>query len=81
MHCLAFLLLQQLVASFFFLSGSPQQLRTQEMLEMGRTGSYSWPGATWGSCSRSREKMLLPLCFSWSYFWHLLASQLPRSCL
>lgn len=43
-HCLAFLLLEQMIASFCSLSGSPQLLRTWEMLEMGRAGGCTLPG-------------------------------------
>lgn len=67
-HCLAFLLLQQCIAGFCSLTGSPQLLRTQEMLELGSAGAALCLGG----------RTLLPLCLCGGYFWHLLASQLPR---
>lgn len=43
-HCLLLLLLQQLIAGLSFLTASPQLLKTQERLEMGRPGGCAWPG-------------------------------------
>lgn len=72
-HCLVFLLLQQLIASFCSLSGSPQLSRTWEMLEMGRAEGCALPRAAPGSHCGNTRRTLLPL-----HFWYYLASRLPR---